>query len=180
MKHSVLGFTLIELLVVISIIGLLAAAGLASYKGITKRTQYATAKSDMRELVKLIDLARGDSGMTFAQIMIQAGVISPYCVECPYCRSNPLSAQCLLDHQKGIAELNTAANGALILPEDMLDPWGHPYTFNPNEGEGGCFTDNIDSYGPDGAWNTADDIILNFPTYSCGTGTPHHPNQNWN
>ena len=57
------GFTLIELLVVISIIGLLAAAGLASYRGVTRRTQYATARSDMREIIKLIDIARGESGM---------------------------------------------------------------------------------------------------------------------
>jgi len=43
MKYK--GFTLIELLVVISIIGLLAAAGLATYTSTMNRARYAKAKS---------------------------------------------------------------------------------------------------------------------------------------
>ena len=49
------GFTLIELLVVISIIGLLAAAGLATYTSAQKRARDAKRKMDMRAMYSAVE-----------------------------------------------------------------------------------------------------------------------------
>jgi hypothetical protein len=49
-------------------------------------------------------------------------------------------------------------NAGLIEKSDLLDPWGHPYRFNlyGNATYAGYFT--ISSAGPDGRWDTADDL----------------------
>jgi len=44
------GFTIVELLIVIVVIAILAAIGIISYHGITKRAQNASVESDVREM----------------------------------------------------------------------------------------------------------------------------------
>ncbi|NCN58670.1 hypothetical protein COW99_05195 [Candidatus Roizmanbacteria bacterium CG22_combo_CG10-13_8_21_14_all_38_20] len=194
MNRCAKGFTLIELLVVISIIGLLAASGLASYRGITKRTQYNRAKNEMRQLAELMDLARGESGLTLKEITGNG------CSEC-VCRGadNITSASCLNNYLNVLSTLNVAANGLMTLESPFLDPWGNPYMVNENEGESGgpscpdvngdgesCCTDNIHSAGENkfaaAGWvYDADDINLNVPTYFCSPPEGyHHADQNWN
>jgi len=194
MRFDIKGFTLIELLVVISIIALMAAAGLASYRGIINRTQNNKTKSAMRELAKLADLARGESGLTFKEITGNG------CSEC-VCRGagNITSAACINNYETAITRLNAAANGLMEIDPSFRDAWGNVFMINENEGESGgptcpdvngdgesCCTDNIHSAGANkfaaGGWTyDADDINLNIPTYFC---TPpegyHHPDQNWN
>ena len=56
------GFTLIELLVVISIIGLLAAAGLAVYTSAQKKARDAKVQSDLLEIRNALVQLELDTG----------------------------------------------------------------------------------------------------------------------
>lgn len=174
------GFTLIELLVVVSIIGLLSSILFASVSTARVRARYARTKAEINQLSKLIDIARGESGKTFAEIT------GSVCTECA-CRSIgnvqfiPKTHSCWTTYQAAVSALNAAAAGTISFDQAVSDPWGAPYLFNENEGEGGwCFTDNILSAGPDGFYYNSDDVNVNLSAAKCSPVIGvHHPNTNW-
>lgn len=55
------GFTILELLVVMTIIGILAAIGLASYGGVQQKARDARRKSDLENVARALEMFRSDS-----------------------------------------------------------------------------------------------------------------------
>lgn len=167
------GFTLIELIVVIVIIGVLATLGLSSYDGVQKKAKYTKAQTDIRELTDLVIAARLATGNTF-------GVITgSLCSECA-CRSGNIKSAGCLDRYKAVIQALNTASESISVDQTPVDSWGNPYLINENEGEGGCYTDNIASAGPDGTYYNADDVIYNLPVLRCSPVLgPHHANTNW-
>ena len=61
-KSKILGFTLVELLVVITIIGILAAIGLVSFRTSQLRTRDVQRKSNLRQIANALELYYSDYG----------------------------------------------------------------------------------------------------------------------
>jgi prepilin-type N-terminal cleavage/methylation domain-containing protein len=173
------GFTLIELLVVIAIVGILSAVVLASLNSARNKAKYSKAKTDIRQISQLVEIAKGESGNSFPTMT------GSFCTECA-CRGLgniqllPKTHACWTTYVNVLNILNTEANGTISISSIPEDPWGAPYLFNENEGEGGCFTDNLLSAGPNGVYYDSDDINFNMPIVTCSPSLgPHEPNTNW-
>jgi prepilin-type N-terminal cleavage/methylation domain-containing protein len=57
------GFTIVELLIVIVVIAILAAISIVAYRGIQSRTNDSAVQSDMKNLVKQLEMYRVDNGV---------------------------------------------------------------------------------------------------------------------
>lgn len=65
MKTRFKGFTLIELLVVISIIGILASVGIASFTNAQQKSRDSRRKQDLQAIKAALQLARQDSSGSY-------------------------------------------------------------------------------------------------------------------
>ncbi|NMC35911.1 prepilin-type N-terminal cleavage/methylation domain-containing protein [Candidatus Beckwithbacteria bacterium] len=62
MKTNKRGFTLIELMVVITIIAILSAVGMSSYKTVSKKSRDSRRKADLEQIRGALELYRADEG----------------------------------------------------------------------------------------------------------------------
>lgn len=157
------GFTLIELLLVIAIIGLLATLAIVSFRTSKEKSEISRARNDIQHIANAIIAAQTESGQTLGQITGSA------CSNCGggVCRSTDLRADtgvCFTNWQNVLTTVEAAANGlAEGISNLERDPWGSPYSVDENENPtGACGNhDTFQSVGPDGMYNTADDIYYN-------------------
>ncbi len=149
MLMSKKGFTLIELMVVISIIAILSLIGVTTYSGVLNKARNAKITSDFDAIYKNIEIARQSQRKTLGQIT------GNWCSDCGGCRTGDLSTDTTLTC------LNTMTASYLTVTAAPLplDPWGIPYVWDENEGEGGssCSPDYLRTVGPDHTWGTSDD-----------------------
>jgi len=108
-KNSGFGFTLIELLVVISIIGILAALGIASYSRAEKNTRDAQRKSDLNQYRLALESYAAANNSNYpgsSSIPVQQGYGTEFCdfvVGTSTFKDVYLSGQCLKDPLLGVA-----------------------------------------------------------------------------
>jgi prepilin-type N-terminal cleavage/methylation domain-containing protein len=152
------GFTLIELLVVIAIIGILSLGTFAVVQSAREDALKTRAKSELSQIVKLIEAARVTRGKTLMEIT-EAG--------CSLCECRSLSDPLyeLSNTHTCIASMSASFTkiadelGEPSFVQRLRDPWGSPYLFDENEGnQGACVQDRFLSVGPDGFYDTSDDI----------------------
>jgi type II secretion system protein G len=140
------GFTIVELLIVIVVIGVLAAITVAAYTGMQERSKTNRANAELSSLKKAML-----SYKALNSELPPVGDSWNFDTDPPNC--GPLNT---LE-----AALQTAGVANSI---PKRDPWGNCWGYDDND----CNTTsplgaptNVRSVGPDGANNTADDIILN-------------------
>lgn len=156
------GFTLIELLVVVAIIGFLATFTVFQLQSSREKAKLSAARADLMQIIKLIQTAQQETGQPLGVIT------SNYCSDCVCRLAGDLrksTGTCYTTWQTTIGRINAATNGSMnISPNALLrDPWGSPYALDENEREAGpndCTLDVIRSVGPDGIYDTSDDVNL--------------------
>lgn len=159
------GFTLIELLIVLAITGFLATFTVVQLQNAREKSRVAAARTDIMQIIKLIQVAEQETASPLGLIT------GNYCSDC-ICRTagdlKKTSGPCFLAWQDSINRIKTASNRSIGSSDEGLlrDPWGSPYALDENEREGSpsnCTMDVIRSVGPDGLYNTADDVNLGEP-----------------
>ncbi len=163
-------FTLLELVIVLGIIGVIATIGAASFRSTIDDTRVSSAETDLEDIKKSVETARVRTGQLFGQIT------GNYCSFCNACNTGadlknvPASNPCMV---RWMNVVNTvSASGYGDITDYTRDPWGSPYVVDENDGEyptNPCRRDSIRSVGPDGIFNTGDDIVVQLATYhpSC-------------
>lgn len=152
------GFTLIELLVVISIIGLLSSIVLASLNSARDKAKVAKAKSEMLQIIKAIEVARNETGLSLMGITLSG---------CTYCGGASVYTTSI---QRIIASGGNVYAG---VDKIVTDPWEGAYKLDENEGEsGGCLADYI---------STSNNKIYYYFTYATQTckSNPTGPSSGW-
>jgi len=114
------GFTLLEILVVVAIIVMLA--GLGGF--------YA-----MERL--------GDAKISMAQIKVKtiSGYVEAYAVQNNDQRPQSLDA---------LTQMQPTGGKPFALPEDLVDPWGQPFQYDPNGQRNGGIKGDVWTVGPSG------------------------------
>lgn len=168
------GFTIIELLVVMTIMGVLASIVLSTLKTANVITRYGVVQSDLRNIKLAIVVAQGEANKTLREITGSNFSAGPCYFGGPDLRNIPDTHQCFIDQTNALRSIQAANRGLIGLPDTFRDPWGSPYLFDENEGEGGgCGHDNIISVGPDGRFDdfseNSDDyrIIIPHQSVAC-------------
>ena len=139
------GFTIVELLIVIVVIGILAAIVIVSYNGIQSRAKLTVASNDLETIKKSMLLYKSS----------RSELPTPgdtYTVE-----TNPS----LCNGWAPILSAIKAEGVGSTLP--YIDPWKHCYSYDDNDCSSGAAPGSnswLMSAGPDGAYSTADDILV--------------------
>lgn len=175
------GFTLIELMIVITIVGLLAALGMAAYMQGIDRARIARAQADINRIAKAVQELELDTGFVSNKeqafdpsdintCTIAGGISGIYEITLYAFTGNEIDSGLL----RNFSEPAPNWRGPYIdrLP---LDPWGEPYYYN---GQYECDTDEkkgcaghtngwendrvVYSSGKDKIKTTNDDIVYVF------------------
>lgn len=167
MLTSQRGFTLIELLIVIGIIGILSSIVLVSVSQARERALVAKAKSELQSIGTMMDMSRLNTDSVLQDITGRGWSQGP-CTSLPDLRGISTSSDCYIQWAEALDAIVLAAQE----PAANLyrDSWGSPYLLDENEGVTAgtpCVQDMLRSVGPDGLFNTSDDIIFRVP-YSLG------------
>ncbi|MEI6850486.1 MAG: type II secretion system protein [Candidatus Saccharibacteria bacterium] len=159
------GFTIIELLVVIVTIGILAAISVVGYNSSVNNTKIAKTKVDLRNIVKVINMAKMTTGKTLSEITGEyTDINGPSGYNPTYnayrcatsnrganfdLRNLPDSDLCIKDMKATWDAIYNAA-GNSINKSPPRDNWGSPYLLEANENESMywdgeyCLTNSLD------------------------------------
>ncbi|MDX1765782.1 MAG: prepilin-type N-terminal cleavage/methylation domain-containing protein [Candidatus Saccharimonadales bacterium] len=161
------GFTIVELLIVIVVIGVLAALVLNTFRGIQDRARIAQAEDallaiETAVLALQVDTSKWPNGCP------------PYTTNDPEVNIETQAAGLTQQPAVGVVQAPcewTASDvsnwqGPYWADENVLDPWGGSYQFDPDYrpwtacGSKGNLPEvpAVVSWGEDGAWYTCDDI----------------------
>ncbi len=144
-KTSSTGFTIVELLIVIVVIGVLAAITVVAFNGVQDRAQQSKIDSDIATIVKAVHLARTNVDTNL--FTITGDYTDEHCfnqVSGTDLAALPQTHECWTKYH---AALDDVSNASGMNIRDLKDPWGRPYYFNENEGEGSWATCTQDTMG---------------------------------
>jgi type IV pilus assembly protein PilA len=159
------GFTLIELVIVVAVIGILTAIAIPAYGNIQQTARVNTAKSDLTNLRKAIDLARSNSNATLITV---TGSNCTYCTFTVDPLDTPKTGAGWVTYNATLKKISDASG---INVKGLLDSYGRPYLIDENEGEGvgNCNTDAISA--SDKTWTasttTGQLIQYRIPVYTA-------------
>lgn len=144
------GFTIVELLIVVVAIAILAAVTLAVYNGIQDRAKLSKVNADISNLIRAMEMSRTAVNGTLSTV---TGSNCTRC-QCPYTSGDttnystlPKTHACWTGYYASLDKI-ALASGVNLNSLKNGDPWGAPYAFDENEGEGGgCGYDSVWSYG---------------------------------
>lgn len=146
MRHRLFsrGFTIVELLVVIVVIGVLASIVVVAYSSAQDNARFSKAKADIAQIAKAMQIARNNTSKTLPQVT-GSGWTMGSCYNKPAgtdLAALPRTDTCWTVY---LTSLQNISNASGININNMTDPWGRPYAFDENEGEGGdCSPAKVD------------------------------------
>ena len=128
------GFTIVELLIVIVVIGILAAITVVAFNDIQDRARQSKIDSDLSAIAKAAQAARinNDSNL----FTITADFTDEHCFNQPSgtdLATLPQTHECWTKYHAALDDVSVASG---MNVRNLVDPWGRPYYFDENEGEG--------------------------------------------
>lgn len=135
-NHRHGGFTIVELLVAIVVLALLATTTVVAFNGVKDRANKAKIQSDLKQLKSAIMVARVNAGDKTLMELTGSGYSAYPCVILPTTNTltDPTAASaCWTQYTYALDVVSSYSN---IDVRGMKDPWGRPYFFDENEGEG--------------------------------------------
>lgn len=160
------GFTIVELLVVIVIIGILAAITIVAFNGVQNRAHQSKIDADIATIVKAVHLARTNNSSNL--ITITGIYTEEHCmnqVSGTDLAALPQTHECWTKYNEALNDVSVASGMDI---RNIKDPWGRPYYFNENEGEGSwatCWQDVMGVYSRPFVQSTAT-TIQTIPLYT--------------
>lgn len=138
----------------------------ASYDHIQSQRLVKT-RNAMDEIASLILIARNAKSVSTDKITHNG------CSFCP-CRDgkshtdDPVNVICAYNWNNVMISVWRAAGGEGYPPECLLrDAWGSPFGLDEDDSGARCPSDKLVSFGPDGRYDTADDLVLQVQDASC-------------
>lgn len=160
------GFTIVELLVVIVVIGVLAAITVVAFNGVQDRAHQSKINADIATIVKAVHLARTNAGtnlFTITGIYTEEHCLNQ--VNGTDLATLPQTHECWTKYNEALNDVSEASGMDI---RNIKDPWGRPYYFDENEGEGSwatCTPDVMGVYSRPFVQNTAT-TIRTIPLYT--------------
>lgn len=151
-KHARAGFTLIELLVVMAIIAILVGITLGVASGVNRQTAVSQAKAEIGKLQLEIESYKGDRG-SFPDELDDLYV---------WFEEKHGDGNGIYDGDDRLFEAvdmsrHLRPDGTMDPSEmEATDPWGRDYEYDYDSDNPFIYV--LGSRGPDGDWNTDDDI----------------------
>lgn len=162
------GVTLVELLIAAVAAIVLIVGGYIVWQDFQGALKTGSAQEDLGKMLRMITAAQTGSSRTLTQITGNS------CSACQ-CKSNisyrniDESDVCYQTWMHDIAKIENADVSVGSMRVFARDPWGSPYFLHENEGvrfNSNCTHDLLSSAGPDGIYNTIDDIGVEIPFIS--------------